>query len=84
VYDGGVKKDEQRKFVSTAHNPAKVRAEIGSAAPDRLLTAKILEAQDTERRKIGCELHDSVGGSLTVIKIGLGKLKSKLADAQRY
>jgi len=42
------------------------------------LTAKLLEAQDNERRKISRELHDSVGQSLTAAKMGLAKLKSKL------
>ena len=35
-------------------------------APDwkASISARILEAQDNERRKISRELHDSVGGSL--------------------
>lgn len=65
--------------MSTAHKSAKARAEIGPAPPDRFLTAKILEAQDNERRKISRELHDSVGGSLAVIKIDLAKIRPRLA-----
>lgn len=42
------------------------------------LSAKLLEAQDNERRKISRDLHDSVGQSLTAAKIGLAKLKTKL------
>jgi len=42
------------------------------------LSAKLLEAQDDERRKISRELHDSVGQSLTAAKIGLAKLKKKI------
>ena len=74
-----VKQGDERKFVSAAHKSTNPRAEITPAASDGFLTAKILEAQDNERRKISRELHDSVGGSLTAIKLSLAKLKSKLS-----
>jgi len=37
----------------------------------RVLSAKVLEAQENERRVIARELHDSVGASLTAIRYGL-------------
>ena len=37
----------------------------------RLLSAKLLEAQENERRIIAQELHDSVGASLTAVRYGL-------------
>lgn len=37
----------------------------------RLLSAKLLEAQENERRIIAQELHDSIGASLTAIRYGL-------------
>jgi CheY-like chemotaxis protein len=46
------------------------------------LSAKLLEAQDDERRKISRELHDSVGQSLTAAKIGLAKLRSTVRAAE--
>jgi CheY-like chemotaxis protein len=49
-----------------------------STSGESSLSAKLLEAQDDERRKISRELHDSVGQSLTAAKIGLAKLKSQL------
>jgi two-component system, NarL family, sensor kinase len=54
------------------------RAEISAVAPDRSLSAAILETQDNERRKISRELHDSVGQSLVCLKISLEKFKSGL------
>jgi signal transduction histidine kinase len=52
-----------------------------SSVSDASLSAKILEAQDNERRRISRELHDSVGQSLTAAKFALGKLKQKFTDA---
>lgn len=37
----------------------------------RLLSAKLLETQENERRTIAQELHDSIGASLTAIRYGL-------------
>jgi len=37
----------------------------------RLLSRRVLEAQETERRRIAHELHDELGQSLTAIKINL-------------
>jgi signal transduction histidine kinase len=40
----------------------------------RMLSARILELQDMERRKIARELHDSVGQDLAALKINIGQL----------
>lgn len=37
------------------------------------LTSRVLQAQDEERRKIGRELHDSVGQALVAMKMGIAK-----------
>ncbi len=37
----------------------------------RILSGKLLEAQENERRAIAQELHDSIGASLTAIRYGL-------------
>jgi signal transduction histidine kinase len=37
----------------------------------RVLSAKLLETQENERRAIAQELHDSIGASLTAIRYGL-------------
>jgi signal transduction histidine kinase len=52
-----------------------------SSVSDNSLSAKILEAQDNERRRISRELHDSVGQSLTAAQLALAKLKQKFTDA---
>jgi len=45
----------------------------------RMLSARILELQDVERRKIARELHDSVGQYLAALKINLGRLQRREA-----
>jgi len=42
----------------------------------RALSARILELQDIERRKIARELHDSVGQYLAGLKMNLGQISS--------
>jgi signal transduction histidine kinase len=46
----------------------------------RALSARILELQDLERRKIARELHDSVGQYLAGLKMNLGQISSGKAD----
>ena len=41
----------------------------------RMLSARILELQDVERRRIARELHDSVGQYLAALKINIGHLQ---------
>ena len=52
----------------------KHKAEQGladSAAQLRALSRRVLEVQETERRRLALELHDELGQSLTAIKINL-------------
>src|ERR1700758_3191058 len=46
------------------------------------LSARLLQAQDEERRRISRELHDSVGQSLTVILMNLEVLSRIVTDTR--
>lgn len=45
------------------------------------LSAELLSAQESERRRISRELHDEVGQVLTAIMLGLGNLRSAVKNA---
>ncbi len=55
--------------------------EKNNAESYRMLSARILELQDVERRKIARELHDSVGQFLAGLKINLSRLQRREATA---
>lgn len=48
----------------------------------RKLSLHLLRTQDEERRRIGRELHDSVGQSLAMLKINLDSLRLALPSSQ--
>ena len=53
----------------------------------RLLSARVLAAQETERRRVAHELHDELGQSLTAIKINLQSqslIDGAAPDAEPY
>jgi signal transduction histidine kinase len=52
------------------------KKEQANAESYRLMSAKILELQDSERRRIARELHDSVGQFLVGLKINLSQLEN--------
>lgn len=47
----------------------------------RLLSAQLLTSQEMERKRIACELHDSVGASLAAIKLTLEQAIQALPSA---
>jgi signal transduction histidine kinase len=55
--------------------------EKNNAESYKMLSARILELQDVERRRIARELHDSVGQFLAGLKINLGRLQRHEAEA---
>lgn len=57
------------------------RIERQNAESYRALSARILELQDVERRKIARELHDSVGQYLTGLKLNLEHLQAGKSPA---
>jgi len=46
----------------------------------RILSAKLSEAQEAERKRIARELHDQVGQNLTVVGINLNILRSAISE----
>ena len=57
-----------------ARTKARERRIRANAESYRLISARILEMQDSERRRIARELHDSVGQFLAGLKINLSRL----------
>ena len=57
------------------------RLERDNAESYRALSARILELQDTERRRVARDLHDSVGQYLAGLKINLSRLESARAGS---
>src|SRR6185312_2368843 len=57
-------------------------AEVVSTQQElKRLSAELVSAQESERRRISRELHDEVGQVLSAIMLGLGNLRSALRDA---
>ena len=46
----------------------------------RVLSSRLLQAQEEERRKIAMEVHDSIGSSLSAIKLGLQLRMDRLKE----
>jgi len=61
------------EVVRTKNSVERSRA---NAESFRLMSARILELQDSERRRIARELHDSVGQYLAGLKINLNQLET--------
>ncbi len=61
--------------VEAAHRAQKASQDAAGAY--RTLSAKILELQDKERRRVARELHDSVGQYLAVLRMNLDRLKDE-------
>ena len=56
----------------------KAREEVGRSEESlRQLSFRLLQAQDEERRRIGREMHDSIGQYLSALKIKLGLMVTK-------
>ncbi len=48
----------------------------------RILSSRLLEAQEEERKRIAHELHDSIGGTLSAIKFGLENVLGKMHEGE--
>jgi len=66
----------EREAEARYHEIATARGEL------KELSARLVEAQENERRAISRELHDEVGQSLSALLVELGNLSASLSDAQ--
>jgi signal transduction histidine kinase len=66
-------------FREVERGKAQELIEKNNAESYRMLSGRILELQDVERRKIARELHDSVGQFLAGLKINLARLHRREA-----
>jgi len=48
----------------------------------RFLSSKLLAAQESERKKLAAELHDSLGSSLTAIKISIENALTRMVNGE--
>jgi PAS domain S-box-containing protein len=48
----------------------------------RALTSQLLSIQETERRRISCELHDELGQALIYLKLQMGAVRAKMRKDQ--
>jgi signal transduction histidine kinase len=48
----------------------------------KVLSSKLMEAQENERKRLAHELHDSIGASLTAVKFGLERELSRTREGQ--
>jgi PAS domain S-box-containing protein len=46
----------------------------------RNLSSRLVDAQESERKRVSHELHDSIGGKLTAIKYSIEKIKYELGE----
>jgi signal transduction histidine kinase len=71
----GAKEELEREMQAKAE--AQIRLE-DSERSLRQLSLELLRTQDEERRRIGRELHDSVGQYLALLKMGLDSLRKSI------
>jgi PAS domain S-box-containing protein len=72
VAEDGDGAPELRVVMSDVTQHKRVEADLReSVLQSRRLSRRVLEAQETERRRVAMELHDELGQALTAIKINL-------------
>lgn len=69
--------DGQQGYLATLRD---ITQQKRAAEMIRTLSYRLVEAQEKERREIGHELHDEVGGALTAVKMALSRAKKKLGE----
>jgi PAS domain S-box-containing protein len=84
---GPIREGEKIGAVATGEDISTIRraeeAIRRSSQELRLLSSRLLDLQDAERRRIARELHDVTAQNLFAIHIALGRLLPQSAEAQR-
>jgi len=70
--------EQLRREIAERHAAEKALRETGDRL--RILSSHLLTAQERERRRISLELHDELGQSLTVLKLQLRTINTRLND----
>jgi PAS domain S-box-containing protein len=78
---GEVVRDESGRPLKMVGACIDVTEQKAAEAALRALTRRLVEAEETERRRIARELHDRVGQNLSALNINLDILLGKLQDA---
>jgi PAS domain S-box-containing protein len=71
-------RDETKKLIGFAKVTRDITERMQKERALRDLTAHLLQLQDEERRRIGRDLHDTLGQCVTAMKINLDSLASSL------
>ena len=76
-------RDETKKLIGFAKVTRDITERMQKERALRDLTAHLLQLQDEERRRIGRDLHDTLGQCVTAMKISLDSLASSLEPKNR-
>jgi PAS domain S-box-containing protein len=71
-------KDREGKTMGRLMSVADISAQKRAESALRELSSRLVNAQESERKLVSQELHDSIGGKLTAIKYSLEKLLSEI------
>lgn len=73
--------DSERNIVGYLMSVADISLQKNAEKALRKLSTKLIQTQESERKRVSQDLHDSIGGRLTGIKYGLEKI---LSDVKVY
>jgi len=73
---------ELPRKLAEANEEAKTRTVEQSRTEDkvRVLSYRLIKAHEEERRRIGQELHDTMGGALTLLKLTLYRMEATVSE----
>jgi signal transduction histidine kinase len=73
--------EEVATSIALAIHNARLRQEVDKSSKElRLLSARLIDAQETERKRLSHELHDEMGQLLTAISLKLAAVENRLSE----